>query len=781
MSSTFADVLRQLRRRSALSQAALAQSAGMSASAISALERGERTRPYPHTVRALAQALNLADPERQALINAASGDAMPVRPAEPPTSQVLLTSFVGRQDLIALTTQLLGRERLITLVGLGGIGKSRIAVEVTGRTAELFADHWSVDVDSSDERTSVEQLLAVALGLRDPAAEQRLDALTRAIGRRRSLLVLDGCERRPVDCAALAAHLLAACPGLVVLVTSQRPLVMQGEVILAVPPLEVPAAEDPCVGRTESVRLFIERTRLAAPTVEFGEEELADVAELCRRLDGIPLAIELAAARTRMLPVGEMLLRMQDRFALLDGAADQPARKGALRAGLKWSVELLTRDESDLFSRLSVFVGSFSLDAVETGPGRDLPDVLALMAKLVDASLVVAEVVHGRRARFRLLDTVRAYASELLLQGPHEAHARQAHAEHYLLLAEQCAPELQGPEQARALRHLDAEHENLTVALSHWATVPGPELVRLVAALTSYWVRRGRALEGQHWLGQVFSTSAREVIPLPVFEADCDLCWITGDMAAQRLAARRYLERATEDGDTVHQARATLYLSYSIRADPLLADVTWQALLAEATTLAQHAGDAWTLALVLNDTAAGKVVEDMAAGRGRQCGACLPQLREAVRLARSTGDLHLVALVLDSLALAEACAGHTDEAMSHWAQCLRDLGEVLPPAIATTCVEGLALLAQLACRPADCLVLLAASRAHRERHAAPAHSLWNSVLANTAGAARAALPAEAIATAARIGAGLTWAQAVDLALLQGAKPAGGPQAAPRTS
>lgn len=780
MSATFADMLRALRRRSALSQEGLARSAGMSASAISALERGERTKPYPHTVRALAEALALSDQDRQDFIDAAVGGSTPhpalSRNRAAGAASVPLTTFVGREDLIVLGVELLGSERLITLTGLGGIGKTRLAVELAERAAGLFPDgRWTVDVESSDDGTPVAQLVAVVLGLRDLAEDEHLDPLTEALGRRRCLLVLDGCERRTSDCAALAERLLTGCAGLVVLVTSQRPLHVQGEVIVALPPLQVPARDRGPSAETESELLFLHRARLAAPTAVLRDDELADIAELCRQLDGIPLAIELAAARTRMLPTAETLARMQDRFTLLHAAGDLPTRKRALSASLEWSCELLSPEEGELFRRLSVFTGGFSLHAVETGPGQDLPHPLEVMAALVDASLVVADA-RGTTARFRMLDTVRAYAGDLLDQTPCASRARQAHATYYLELAERCAPELQGPDQARFLRLLDEEHENLRVALAHWDSAPEPAvLVRLVTALSPYWVRRGRAREGQHWLDRVLSSNAPEAIPLPAFAAASDMCWITGDVAAQRLAAGRYLARATTAGDIVHRARATLYLSYSIRADALRADTTWQSLLTETTRLATDAGDAWTLAMVLNDTAAGANLEHVAAGRGQRCGDSLPQLREAVRLARSTGDLNLVAITLDSLAYAECRSGQPDEAMEHWSECLRELGDVIDPFMSAAVIEGIAQLAHLSSRHADCLVLLAATHSRRVRHAALAPALWACVLDDAAAASRAALPAEASAAAAVTGTALTWPDVVELAL----GPSAGRQAASR--
>ena len=320
MTDSFADVLRRSRRASGLSQEALAESAGLSASAISALERGERRKPYPHTVRALAEAMDLSAQDREALRSAAQdrGSQTTSRGAAQSVVPAPLTSFVGREDLVALGTALITRERLITLTGLGGIGKSRLAVELGRRAAGLFAGRrWTVDVESLARDTPVDEAAAAVLGLRDSPGHDHVTSVARAMENSPSMLTLDGCEHRARECAELATSLLSACPGLVVLVTSQRPLRVPGEAVLAVPPLAVPVPGQVEPALTDAVRLFLARAQLAQPALELSETDLVAVAELCRQLDGIPLAIELAAARVRMLLVTEMIARMQDRFELL--------------------------------------------------------------------------------------------------------------------------------------------------------------------------------------------------------------------------------------------------------------------------------------------------------------------------------------------------------------------------------------------------------------------------------------------------------------------------------
>jgi predicted ATPase/DNA-binding XRE family transcriptional regulator len=762
---SFGDLLRRCRRNSGLSQAALAESAGLSTNAISALERGQRTRPYPHTVRVLADTMQLSEADRHALVAAAAGTSvLPERHhLAAPTVPTPLTSFVGRDWLIAFGLEIMTRERFVTLTGLAGIGKTRLATELSRRTAARFGDgRWTVDVESMVDATLTD-LVAAVLGVPDAAEPDRLGSVARWIGDLRCLLILDGCEHRTTECADVARRLLAACPGLVVLATSQRPLAVQGEVILAVPPLVIPVAGDAGATETEAVQLFLARAQLAFPEVVLRPDELGAVCELCRQLDGIPLAIELAAARVRALPVAEMLDRMQSRFDLLSGYSDAPARKRAIRAALEWNCGLLSPEERALFARLSVFVGRFSLRAVEGGPGRDLPAVLDHMTALIDASLVSTDAPHGPTARFRLLDTVRLYAGELLRQAQEEDAARCAHAHYYLELAELCEPEIRGPDQASVLRLLDEEYENLRAALHYWAeSAESASLLRLVTALAPYWVRRGRTHDGQHWVSHVLSANPPNAIPLRTFEAASDLRWVAGNVAEHREAAQRYLDQATLAGDLVHSARATLYLSSTYLGE---GDTdAWQVLVSQARKLAEDASDAWTLAIVLNDTGSGLTIRDAITGGDEGTTAALPMLREALDRARSTGDVNLVALVLDSLAYAETRRGLSDEARTHWSACLLDFGDVIDPGMAATCLEGLAVLAHRDARHADCLTLLAVSAAHRRRHNTSAPPVWVNVMAATAAAARAALPADASAAADVAGKQLAFAEAVHLAL-----------------
>ncbi|MEP6695865.1 MAG: helix-turn-helix domain-containing protein [Pseudonocardiales bacterium] len=766
MTESFAEALRRFRRAGELSQEELAERAGLSASAIGALERGDRKKPYPHTVRTIADALGLTPAERQQLVGAAGrGVTKPTRADDVGGSvvPVPLTSFIGRQDLVGLCANLLRQDRLVTLIGMGGIGKSRLAVELVRSCADRFPDgRWIVDVESITQSESLGAAVAGALGLRDPSVGDHLDSLARSIGDLHCLLTLDGCEHLLQACATVARRLLVACPSLVVLVTSQHPLAVPGEVVVSVPPLALTGSDEAGVGESDAVQLFLARARLADPTLEPGEDQGRAIVDLCRRLDGIPLAIELAAARARVMPATELLSRMADRFTLLDaGPGHRPARKRAIRAALEWSCELLDAAERQLLGRLSVFVGGFTLTAVERGPGADLGDVLRSVADLVDRSLVVAERQRGPVGRFRLLETVRAYATELLDDSGDRAAVEAAHAQYYLDLAEEWEPRLRGPEQAEVLGWLDEDYENVRAALTFWSVNPDARpLLRLSTALAPYWVIRGRYRDGLRWLEHAIANNPPGRIPLRAFESASNLRWVQGDVSKHRVAAERYLENATETGDLMHQARALTYLSFTHRAEGDTA--TWRALIERARDLAEGAGDDWTQALVLNDSfssVTNPTEND------------LSHLRDALALARRTGDVNLVSLVLDSLAYLEAMSGSARSAVAHWAECLIDLGTVVDPVTSASCIEGLARLALIDGRPKDCLALYAAAAAHRRRYDVTAPPMWREVIARTTAQASAALTTVTAEAACAAGQRLNLAEAIHVGLQRHDEPA----------
>ena len=384
--TSFAEQIRRYRLRAGLSQEALAERAGLAASAISALERGARRRPHPHTLQALADALGLGEAERMAL-TASSRETAPgpaaaaAPPPAPPRSTNLpapLTSFVGRERELAGAAALVqAGVRLVTLTGPGGAGKTRLAMEGARAVQHHFPDGvWFVDLVPLTDAGLVPQAVAAVLGVREGPAASFTRAITEWLRPRTVLLVLDNCEHLLDACADLVAALLPACPHLTVVATSRAPLAVTGEQVYPVPLLPAPPQEwTPTGGDAATVaallafpavRLFVDRAQAVWPDFELTAANGAAVAEVCRRLDGLPLALELAAARVRVLPPEQIAARLTDRFRLVAGTGREvQPRQQTLRALIDWSHDLLRAPEQALLRRLAVFVGGWTLEAAE--------------------------------------------------------------------------------------------------------------------------------------------------------------------------------------------------------------------------------------------------------------------------------------------------------------------------------------------------------------------------------------------------------------------------------
>ncbi len=442
-----------------------------------------------------------------------AGRLPPARPAEQPPGDACSprhnlpearTSFVGREREMMEVRRLLSMSRLLTLTGPGGCGKTRLALEVARDLADAYPDGvWLVELAPMPEPDLVLQAVAGVLGAREHPERPLAETVCRRLKGKRTLLVLDNCEHLIEACAGIVDTLLSSCPGLRVLATSRESLGVSGEALWPVSPLSVPETELEDPRSCEAVRLFLDRARSRLPAFDLTPGNTRAVAEVCRRLDGIPLAIELAAARVAALAVEQVAERLSDSLNLLaDGPRTADSRHRTLRATLDWSYDLLGDPERSLFERLPVFAGGWSLEAAEA-VGTDTPAVPSLLASLVDKSLVVAEVEHGA-SRYRMLETVRQYAGEKLEEGGEAERVRQRHAGHYLALAERAEPEISGPRQVAWLERLETEHDNLRVALS-WCLNDGepPGRVeaglRMAGALGRFWNAHGFA-EGGEWL-----------------------------------------------------------------------------------------------------------------------------------------------------------------------------------------------------------------------------------------------------------------------------------------
>lgn len=505
---SFGTQLRELRESAGLTQEELAERAGLSAKAISLLERGARQRPYPHTVSALAVALGLTPDHRAALLRSvrragAARDQGLSGPGRPVVDlPVPATSLVGRERELREVLHLVTTDgaRLVTLTGTGGVGKTRVATAVVRLGAGSFpGGACFVPLAAVSTPDLVLPAVARSLGLPD-AGREAGEKLRAAVHGRRMLIVLDNFEQ-VMDAATDVAALLETVEGPVVLVTSRAPLRVRGEIDYPVAPLWAPATATPtpaAVGASPAGRLFVERARAVRPAFELTEGNAADVAAICRRLSGLPLALEIVAARIRFLGPRQLLARL-DHALRLDGGPDLPERQRTLAHTLDWSRDLLDEQDQLLFARLSVFAGDFGLESAEAVAAVPEREGFDGLGHLVEQSLVLAESPFpGATMRYRLLEPVRQYAAARLREIGEYASTKRRHAEHYLRLAELAGPELQGRDQAAWLNRLSDEHDNLRSALA-WCVDEGPaELAaRFGWSLRMYWLMRNRREEGR--------------------------------------------------------------------------------------------------------------------------------------------------------------------------------------------------------------------------------------------------------------------------------------------
>jgi predicted ATPase/DNA-binding SARP family transcriptional activator len=436
-----------------------------------------------------------------------------------------LTSFIGRSSETAAVMQRLAVSRLLTLTGPGGCGKTRLALEVAAGMQEHFAHGvWYVEFAALSDQALVPEIVASTLGIPEHPERSLTATLLEYFHPRELLLILDNCEHVITACARLAAVLLGSCPQLQILATSREAFTIAGEITLPVFPLTFPDPHElheakhlPSVKQLkhyEAIQLFLERATLALPSFTFTEQNAPAIARICQRLDGIPLAIELAAARLRVLPVEQIAARLEKSFQLLGGGSRAvPPRQQTLQATMDWSYDLLPSEEQHLFQRLTVFAGSFTLEAAEaicgTG-GLEQREVAGLLFNLVNKSLLGVEQ-RGGEARYRLLETLRRYSQGKLHASGQRAELCQRHSSWYLTFAEQAASALFGVEQQVWLERLEREHDNLRAALQWVLEQSDAEAaLRLANALWNFWHLHAHLSEGRQWLEAVLAQSDKE-------------------------------------------------------------------------------------------------------------------------------------------------------------------------------------------------------------------------------------------------------------------------------
>jgi predicted ATPase/transcriptional regulator with XRE-family HTH domain len=758
----FAGLLRQLRAEARLTQEELAEAAGLSPRSVSDLERGINRTARKDTAVLLAGALDLAEPVRSLFVAAARGKA----PAEEVLAAVrghgrraspaeaggvhgfapALTSFIGRADVVPEVAGLLGEFRLVSVTGPGGVGKTRLAGEVAWQVAGRFADGvWLAELAPVQDPEQVAAVVAAALGVRDQTGMPAAEALARVLARQQLLLVLDNCEHVLAAAAKLGRELLLAADDVRILATSREPLGISGEARYRLPPLAVPLPGDPGgIVRSEAIALFTDRAQLADPHFALGPDTGPLAARVVARLDGMPLAIELAAARVEALGLAQLADRLDDRFRLLTGTDHlAEARHRSLVATADWSYQLLTERERRVFRALAAFPGPFSLDAAEAVAG---PDAAPAVLHLVDCSLLTPpRSGPDGRARYLMLETLRAYGAGLLVVAGERDAVDAALARYALRVAKETAARLQTsarePELAitRLLAAEDATvHQGLAWALKH----DHGTALQLAVALAPWWCVRGSWASGyqqlaaavehadkrlpewciaQFFMGLMTARSAvttslahltavRDALAghSPTQLLARSLAWRAGclaslgDVSQAAQEGRRALTLARDLGDPIGEVSA---LCWVIAAAEYAGDQQdTEAWLRQARQIDQTAVPGW-VARGFN------MVVAEALGEVGQVRDAQRFCAEALRLAREAGALYDQGDCLRLMARLDLLTGQLTGARRHLREALRASSQLSDGVLLISCLEVCGDLCAVSRRWRDAITVWAASDA----------------------------------------------------------------------
>lgn len=632
-----------------------------------------------------------------------------------------LTTFIGREREKDAVVRLLGRSRLLTLTGTGGSGKTRLALEVASCVGDEYPQGvWLVELASISDPALPVQEVAALLGVREEPGKPLLDTLAAFLRPAQTLLVLDNCEHLVEACATLADRLLTACPDLRILATSRQPLGLDYEVAHRVPPMSLPDTHQlpspEALDQYEALRLFVERATAIRSDFAANRENIGALVQLASKLDGLPLAIELAAARTTVLSVQQIVERLDERFRLLSTASRSALpRHRSLQAVMDWSYELLSEEERAVLRALSVFAGSFTLAAAQAVSGLEADEfeTIDLLAQLADRSLLNVDE-RGGAASYRMLETIRHYALERLEEARGAAHARSRQLEYYTGLAESSENELLSESQPLWLERLEREHDNLRASLDWgWTSerAADHELgLRLVGSLVWFWYFRGYLREGRTWLERLLSVEENSRPTVPRAKA-LSAAGVLSYLQSDHTVARSRLEEALEIWRALGDVRGTAFaLTFLGRVAQQLDDPHAAQFGEESVALFREFGDKWGLALSLDflgevarlqgdhERAEGFHRESMAlylevghswgvalelshfghaALRAGDYATARQRLEEALQIQRSVGDKWMLAWTLHNLGDVVRAQGEQEQAAALYDESLqlfRELG-----------------------------------------------------------------------------------------------------------
>jgi predicted ATPase len=623
-----------------------------------------------------------------------------------------LTSFVGREQEIAQLEELVTANRVVTLTGAGGAGKTRLAIEVASRLVGTFADGvWLVELAAITDPRLVPQAAAQALKVKEQPTRPVIATLSDYLASKKLLLVLDNAEHLLEACVHLVDEIVRRCRDITVLLTSRERLGMAGELTYRVPSLTVPDPGDNVAPDAllayEGVRLFVDRARLVRPDFSVASENAASLASICHRLDGIPLAIELAAPRLRSMSVEELSQRLDQRFALLtDGSPAALPRHRTLRSMTDWSYDLLTDIEQATLRRVSVFAGGWTLAAAEhvcTGDRIEKSDTLGLLTSLADKNLVITEENEGA-TRYRMLETIRQYALDRLRETGEEAQWRSRHFAWVLALAEEAFQSLRGPQQGLWIDRMARELDNVRAALQWAIDEKLADAFRIAPGLARWWVRRASLSEARQWFDRLLNAIPRDRAPHDRARA----LGAVGNMAMD-LGACEEAERLFRESDALFRAighaRGSAHMQTNL-AVALLHQSQYAAaepLLMECVQVARSLGDDRLVAVNLGNLA---VVADEQGDVDRAA-----LLRgEALALARSVGDSFLMSESLNDQGRAEYRDGKLQSAAETFLESLTIARELADPVATIWALE--------------CFAELAAAEHSHERAATILGAVW---------------------------------------------------------